>query len=76
MRGVLGGERLMTLRISQLTGLMNALDFQSSPTKYIPRTAEIEANWVLVCDEAKLNEVDQKLLWGRQFLNPFSLITL
>ncbi len=32
----------------------------------------IEANWDRVCDEAKLNETDRKLLYGRQFLNPFS----
>ena len=32
----------------------------------------IEQNWDSVCKEAELNEVDKKLLWGRQFLNPFS----
>lgn len=32
----------------------------------------IEKNWKLVCDEADLSEVDRSLLWGRQFLNPFS----
>jgi serine/threonine-protein kinase HipA len=35
-------------------------------------TAVIEANWERVCDEAELSEVDRKLLWGRQFLNPFA----
>ena len=37
-------------------------------------TAAIEQNWDGVCKEAELNEVDKKLLWGRQFLNPFSII--
>ena len=32
----------------------------------------IETNWQSICDEAALSEVDQKLLWGRQFLNPFA----
>ena len=32
----------------------------------------IEQNWDSVCKEAELNEVNKKLLWGRQFLNPFS----
>lgn len=32
----------------------------------------IESNWDAVCDEAELSEVDRKLLWGRQFLNPYS----
>jgi serine/threonine-protein kinase HipA len=26
-----------------------------------------------VCEDAKLNEVDKKLLWRRQFLNPYSV---
>ena len=33
----------------------------------------IEDFWRSVCDEAELTEVDRKLLWQRQFLNPFSL---
>jgi len=32
----------------------------------------IEFNWDSVCDEAELSEVDRKLFWGRQFLNPYS----
>ena len=35
-------------------------------------TAAIEQHWEAVCEEAELNEVDQKLLWRRQFLNPYS----
>jgi serine/threonine-protein kinase HipA len=35
-------------------------------------TAAIEQHWEAVCEEAELNEVDKKLLWRRQFLNPFS----
>lgn len=31
----------------------------------------IENNWDKVCTEARLNEVDKNLLYGRQFLNPF-----
>jgi len=33
----------------------------------------IEQHWNTVCDEAELSEVDKKLFWGRQFLNPFSI---
>ncbi len=35
--------------------------------------ATIEQHWDVVCEEAELNEVDKKLLWGRQFLNPYSI---
>jgi serine/threonine-protein kinase HipA len=36
-------------------------------------TAAIEQHWDAVCEEAQLNKVDKKLLWRRQFLNPYSL---
>ena len=35
--------------------------------------AAIEQHWNAVCDEAQLDEVDRRLLQGRQFLNPYSL---
>jgi serine/threonine-protein kinase HipA len=37
-------------------------------------TAAIERNWESVCEQAELSMVDQRLLWRRQFLNPFSLV--
>jgi serine/threonine-protein kinase HipA len=33
----------------------------------------IERHWEAVCEKAELNEVDKKLLWKRQFLNPYSI---
>jgi serine/threonine-protein kinase HipA len=32
----------------------------------------IRKYWDAVCEEVQLSEIDKKLLWGRQFLNPFS----
>ena len=32
----------------------------------------IRENWDRLCDEADLSPVDKSLMWGRQFLNPFS----
>ncbi|MFP4419382.1 MAG: hypothetical protein ACLFRG_02440 [Desulfococcaceae bacterium] len=32
----------------------------------------IETHWESVCDDAELAKAERKLLWGRQFLNPFS----
>lgn len=34
--------------------------------------ATIRENWTAVCEEVQITEVDQKILWERQFLNPFS----
>nr|MEE4267103.1 type II toxin-antitoxin system HipA family toxin [Candidatus Krumholzibacteria bacterium] len=33
----------------------------------------IEAHWEAVCDEAQLSTVDRAVLWGRQFMNPYSV---
>lgn len=35
--------------------------------------ATVRANWDAVCDEAGLSAVDRAYLWGRQFLNEYSL---
>ena len=34
---------------------------------------QIKSHWMGVCDAADLPEVERRLLWGRQFLNPFAL---
>lgn len=34
----------------------------------------IEDNWSAVCEQAELTEIDKKLFWGRQFLNPYSVV--
>lgn len=36
-------------------------------------TETIEQHWEVVCEEAEISEVDRKYLWGRQFLNPYSI---
>ena len=35
--------------------------------------AAIEEHWDAVCDEAQLGEIDKRLLWRRQILNPYSI---
>ena len=32
----------------------------------------IGRNWEVVCEQADLTNADRNLLWGRQFLNPFT----
>ncbi len=36
----------------------------------------ISNHWSAVCEVAELNQVDRKLLWGRQFLNPYAFYGL
>jgi len=38
------------------------------------QVAVIEHEWQSVCNEANLTEVDRKLFWRRQFLNPFAFL--
>jgi serine/threonine-protein kinase HipA len=35
----------------------------------------IEQYWDAICKKAELSNIDKKLLWGKQFLNPYSLVT-
>ncbi len=64
-------------RISRISSCLDAAhNFLLSPEE---ATAIIESqvysigrNWGPVCDMAELNETDRKLLWGRQFLNPYA----
>ena len=37
-------------------------------------TGVIEQHWDAVCQEAELSEVDKKLFWRRQLLNPYSTL--
>ena len=66
--------------LSQLkTCLETAHNFQLSKDDALlifeKQKSVIEEKWNYVCDEAKLSEIDRKLLWGRQFLNAFSTTT-
>lgn len=65
-------------RFSQLkTCLAAAHHFLLSRQAAVAEIDRIETSirdhWQMVCEEAELNPVDKKYLWGRQFLNPFSI---
>ena len=64
--------------LSQLKTCLNAahnflLSENDARTIFDNLTETIEGRWDAVCDKAELSEVDRKLLWGRQFLNSFSI---
>jgi serine/threonine-protein kinase HipA len=65
-------------RFSQLkTCLAAAHHFLLSRQAAVDAIDRIETaicdNWERVCEEAELSPVDKNYLWGRQFLNPFSI---
>lgn len=56
--------------------LESAHNFLLSPKQALALIEEqltiLGENWGEVCAQAKLNDKDRRLLWGRQFLNPFA----
>jgi serine/threonine-protein kinase HipA len=82
-QGRTGNEASQAMKISgdnNLSRLKSCLEaahhFLLSEEDVLPIFDHIEGvireNWNSVCEEAQLSEIDKKLLWGRQFLNPFS----
>jgi serine/threonine-protein kinase HipA len=77
-----GGEATQAMLISgndRLSQLKSCLDathhflLSENEAKVIinKQVEAIENNWIKVCDETGLNEVDRQVFWRRQFLNPF-----
>jgi len=82
-QGRTGNEASQSMRISgnnnlsQLKTCLEAtnhflLSDDAARAIFAHLTETIRQHWGAVCEEAELSEVDKKLLWGRQFLNPYS----
>ncbi len=82
-QGRAGNEASQAMKIhgsNNLSQLKNCIEtahhFLLAEKEALDMCAHIEAvirdHWDEVCEEAQLSDVDKKLLWGRQFLNPFS----
>jgi serine/threonine-protein kinase HipA len=70
---ILGDNNLSQLKTCLKTAHNFLLSKQEAREIFGNLTAAIEDHWDAVCEDARLNEVDKKLLWSRQFLNPFSI---
>jgi serine/threonine-protein kinase HipA len=68
-------NRMSQLSICLQTAHNFLLSKEEVKTIFAYQIQVISDNWENVCDEAELNEVDRRLLWKRQFLNPYSLLT-
>lgn len=82
-QGRAGNEASQAMRISEKYNLSQLKCCHDSAHHFLLSSQEakeifefiectIRDYWDTVCEEAQLTEIDQKLLWGRQFLNPFS----
>jgi serine/threonine-protein kinase HipA len=68
-----GGNNLSQLKTCLETAHNFLLSEEEARDTFGNLTAAIEQHWEAVCEEAELNEVDKRLLWKRQFLNPYSV---
>jgi serine/threonine-protein kinase HipA len=68
-----GNKNLSQLKTCLETAHNFLLSEEEARETFANLTAAIEQHWEAVCEEAELNEVDKKLLWRRQFLNPYSV---
>ena len=60
LKTCLGAAHLFLLADKEATAIIDRVE------------TAIRDNWDNICDEAELSMVDKKLMWQRQFLNPFS----
>ena len=68
-----GNNNLSQLKTCLETAHSFLISEQDAHTIFEKQKETIETNWDAVCDEAELSEIDRKLFWGRQFLNPYSI---
>jgi len=68
-----GNDNLSQLKTCLATAHNFLLSEEDARLIFEKQKEIIETNWNTVCDEAELSEIDRKLFWGRQFLNPFSI---
>lgn len=70
-----GSKNLSQLTLCLETAKHFLLSDDDACTIFAHLIDTIEQRWQAVCDEAELSEVDRSLLWGRQFLNSYSIAT-
>lgn len=69
---ILGGNNLSQLKLCREAAHHFLISEEGARDIIEHIEITIRKQWDDVCKEAQLSEVDRKLLWGRQFLNPFS----
>lgn len=69
-----GNKNLSQLRLCVEAARHFLLSDDEARAIFAHLTEAVEQHWQAVCDDAELSEVDRTLLWGRQFLNPWSIV--
>jgi len=68
-----GDDNMSHLKTCLAATYLFLLSEDDARTIYEKQKEVIVSKWDSVCDEAALSEIDRKLFWGRQFLNPYSI---
>ena len=66
------GNRMAKLSVCLDAAPLFLLDQKEAVAIIDHQLDAIGNHWRNICEEADLSEIDRKLLWGRQFLNPFA----
>lgn len=69
---IAGNNNLSRLKTCLFAAHAFLLSKDDARAIFARQQAIIEEQWDAVCEEAGLSKVDQRLLWRRQFLNPYS----
>lgn len=70
---IIGDNRFSQLKACLAAAHHFLLSRQSAVAVIDRIETAIRDNWERVCEEAELGPVEKNFLWGRQFLNPFSM---
>lgn len=68
---ITGQNRMSTLANCRQAASSFLLSQEEADSIIEHQVEVIKTHWELVCDEAKLTQVDREMLWGRSFLNPY-----
>ena len=68
-----GNKNLSQLKTCLETAHNFLLSAEEARDIFGSQISVIEQNWDAVCEDAELTRVDKRLLWRRQFLNPYSV---
>ncbi|EYU17021.1 type II toxin-antitoxin system HipA family toxin [Photorhabdus aegyptia] len=70
---IVGNKNLSQLQTCLETAHNFNISEQKAKEIFNKQISIIQDNWNSICEETELSEIDKKLLWHRQFLNPFSI---
>jgi serine/threonine-protein kinase HipA len=71
---ILGNERLSQIALCLKAASSFLLNDVDATTIVKDQINVIKSRWPSLCKKANLSEVDKKLFWRRQFLNPYAFI--